>query len=237
MPVKVGPHLLGRKQPPDQAHVEAHPYAAAVVSNVEVLIKRPALSTYDQGQTPECVGFSASKVINKYNGYAFDANWLYDQCKLIDPWPGEDGTSARYACDVLRRLGHWRTISGHRVKAGPQKAHGIASNSWATSVDGIRAILASNRPCLTGVSWREAWFDPKPDRSGDYWLAELSAAGAVAGGHEIGVWACSDRRQAFAWSNTWGAGWPSLGWVSYTTMSALLAEGGDATVLNDLPSR
>jgi hypothetical protein len=183
--------------------------------------------------------------MNHYNGYAFDADWLYAECKKVDGFPGEDGTNARAACDVLRREGHWRTIRGVRVKAGPKLAHGIASNRWATSVDAIRSVLATKQPVAIGIDWHEAWFQPQKvtaNNAGatpvsEWWLQPIINAGQIAGGHEIGIWAASDRRQAFGLSNTWGTSWPALVWVSYSTVSELLANGGDACAVVDLPTR
>jgi hypothetical protein len=240
-----GPHLLGRVAPPDTRHLELHPFSAPIPARgIEVTIKRPTLSAYDQGQTPECVAFSTSKVMNHFNRYAFDAPWLYKQCKLVDGMPNEDGTNARAACDVLRSKGHWRAIRGKDVQAGPQKKHGIASNTWATSVDQIRAVFAAPQPqpVLIGIDWLNAWFHPEePGTYGEYYLQQPSQAGGVAGGHEIGVWACSDKRQAFGLSNTWGYGWPGHGdtlvWLRYSTMDWLFEQGADACVLQDLASR
>jgi len=233
--MSLGPHLLGRVPPPDDSHVRSYALALPTVSNVEVEIKRPTLSLYDQGDTPRCVGYSISKIMNHYNGYAFDADWLYAECKKIDGYPG-DGTNARAACDVLRREGHWRTIRGVRVKAGPKLAHGIASNRWATSIDTIRSVLATKQPVAIGIDWYEAWFRPL-GQAGEYWLQTISSAGQNAGGHEIGIWAASDKRQAFGLSNTWGTAWPALVWVSYATVQQLLAQGGDACAVIDLPTR
>lgn len=235
--MSLGAHLLGRKEPQTDAHVRAFAFEPPVtVAAVEVNIPRPTLSSYNQGQTPKCVAYSISRIMNRFNQYAFDAPWLYDQCKLIDGWPNEDGTSARYAADVLRRHGHWRTISGKPVKAGPKLAHGISGNRWATSVDAIRTVLATSKPVPIGIDWYEAWFQPEA-RNGEYWLQSREVAGANAGGHEIGIWAASDRRQAFGLCNTWGTAWPSIVWVAYETVAGLLADGGDACVLYDLATR
>lgn len=235
----LGPHLLGRIEPEDQVPQELHPYQAAPPpAHIEVTIPPPTLSQYNQGNTPRCVGYSISRVMNWFNKYAFDADWLYDECKKLDPWPNEDGTSARYACDVLRRTGHWRMIGGRPVKLGPKLFHGIASNTWATSVDDIRSVFARPlpQPVVVGTEWHEAWFEPE-QRGPDYWLQSLALAGRSAGGHEYGLWACSDTRQAFGIRNTWGPDWPPLAWISYDTVARLLSQGGDACVLNDLPSR
>src|SRR5258705_13934242 len=104
-----GPPLRGRIPPPDSRHLEAYTLSIpAPPQGIEVNIARPRLSGYDQGQTPECVAYGASRVMNWFNQYAFDAPWLYARCKEVDGTPGLKGTSARAACDVLRRLGHWR---------------------------------------------------------------------------------------------------------------------------------
>lgn len=237
----LGSHLLGRIEPPSWEHVALHPFATAAPPpwGLEVTIKPPLLSAYDQRDTPRCVAYSASRVLNWFNKYAFDPDWLYAECKKIDAWPGQDGTSARYACDVLRRQGHWRTIHGAPVKAGPKLAHGIASNTWAQSVDDIRAVFArsSPQPVLIGSNWYDAWFDPRPGTTNEPWLKPVASAGQVAGGHEYGLWACSDKREAFGIRNTWGDLWPALVWVSYATIDALFAQGADACVLNDLATR
>lgn len=232
----LGSHLLGRIQPPDDKHLRAYPFTPTrAVAAVEVDIPRPTLSAYDQGRTPRCVGYSISKVMNHFNRYAFDADWLYAECKKIDGYPG-DGTNATAACDVLRREGHWRTIRGKRVKAGPQLAHGIASNRWALDVDSIRTVLAGKEPVVLGIDWYDAWFRPELHGS-ESWLQYIPVAGSIAGGHEIGVWAASDQRQAFGLSNTWGSAWPPLVWVPYVTVGQLLARGGDACVITDRASR
>jgi hypothetical protein len=235
----VGPHLLGRIPPPDSRHLEAFSLSIpAPPPGIEVNIPRPKLSGYNQGATAECVAYAASRVMNWFNHYAFDAHWLYERCKEVDGYPGQEGTTARAACDVLRRLGHWRIIAGKPVKAGPRKAHGILSNHWATSVDDIRSVFARARPepVLIGIDWYHAWF--KPARRGhERWLQQIARAGRLSGGHEIGIWACSDRRQAFGLCNTWGRAWPPLVWMPYSTMTRLFGQNADACVVTDRPSR
>lgn len=235
--------MLGRVPPPDTRHLALHPLArSAPPLGIEVEIARPTLSDYDQGNTPHCVAYSASMVMNWFNKYAFDAEWLYARCKEIDGYRG-DGTNARAACDVLRNVGHWRTIAKKAVKAGPQKAHGIASNSWAGNVGEIRSVFAAAKPqpVLIGIDWYDDWFAPHRVQAGqwrgDYWLSQVELAGQNVGGHEIGIWACSDKRQAFGLSNTWGRGWPKLVWMPYVTMDRLFRDGADACVITDLASR
>lgn len=234
---------LGRLAPPDQRHVELYPFKAPAPGSVEVEIKRPK-HDYDQAQTPRCAGFAFSKLMGRENGYIFDADWLYVETKKHDAWPGEDGTSARYICDTLRTQGHLRMIGGKDVKMGAQLAHGIASNSWATTVDQMRAVLAAPKPqpIPIGIEWLSAWFSPVLVKK-DYWLQNIDVAGSSAGGHELCVFAASDSRAAFGLSNNWGLGWPdpqvpdSLVWMPYATMDWLFARGSDACVIEDLPTR
>lgn len=239
-----GVHLLGRVQPPNQRHAELHPFRAITPQTVEVEIARPTLDQYNQKATPRCVGYSISKVMNHFNRYAFDADWLYLECKKRDGDPTGDGTSARYACDVLRLEGHWRKISGVPVKVGPRRQHGIQGNTWASTVDQIRAVFAAAvpQPVPIGIDWCEAWFNPEePGKYGEYYLQSPASAGNVVGGHEIGIWACSDERQAFGLSNTWGNDWTGranqLVWMRYTTMDWLFGRGADACVIQDLATR
>lgn len=238
----LGSHLLGRVAPPDQNHLASYELiAASPPQGIEVDIKRPTLDQYDQGNTPRCVAYSTSRVMNFFNKMAFDADWLYARCKLVDGMPSVDGTNARAACDVLRAQGHWRKIGGKDVAAGPRRQHGIAANHWATTVDGIRSVFAGTpQPVLIGIDWYDAWFAPTLiPRAGklEAYLQGTSFAGPIVGGHEIGIWACSDSRQAFGLSNTWGKSWPDLAWLPYSTMTQLFAQGADACVIEDLATR
>ena len=231
---------LGRVAPMDTKHIEKYPFGvrATFAANIEKVISRPRASQYNQKQTPRCVGYSTSKVMNWFNKMGYDADWLYKECKKIDGDPNGDGTNANAACQVLRNKGHWQTVAGIDVPTGPKLKHGIAAYHWATSVDQIRTVFSTAlpQPVLLGINWYEAWFNPL-QRNGEYWLQTIPNAGGIAGGHEIGIWACSDTRQAFGFSNTWGSGWPSLVWVPYFTVDKLLADGGDACIITDLASR
>lgn len=95
----------------------------------------------DQGNEGACVGYALTRMMMLLNRKTFNPNWLYEQAKIVDEWPGEnyDGTSGRAGCDVLRTLGHviWR---GEKVFA-PVLDFGISANRWATSVDDIARCL------------------------------------------------------------------------------------------------
>lgn len=110
---------------------------------------------YNQGEEGACVGFGSSRMMSLLNRKRYDARWLWDAAKTIDPWPetnpGDDeGTSVHAAMDVLRGKGHcvWESLYAGRTWQErdlevPVAGEGIAANRWATSVDEMRAVLQS----------------------------------------------------------------------------------------------
>ena len=78
----------------------------------------------DQGQLGSCVGFAVTAMKEwqeqkehiqeleagksykrKEEHYDLSESWVYWNSKKIDPWPGEEGTSIRYAMKVLNKIG------------------------------------------------------------------------------------------------------------------------------------
>lgn len=78
----------------------------------------------DQGSLGSCVGFSVTamkefqeqmehekevaagkKYVREEDNYDLSEAWVYWKAKKIDPWPGEEGTSIRYAMQVLQKIG------------------------------------------------------------------------------------------------------------------------------------
>lgn len=98
---------------------------------------------YNQGQEGACVGFASSRMMSLLNRVRYDARWLYKQAQQVDPWPGDDysGTSVSAAMDILRTVGHSRLYRGKTRSQDLQQ--GIVANRWATTVDEVRAVLAS----------------------------------------------------------------------------------------------
>ncbi len=112
---------------------------------------------YNQGAEGACVGFGSSRYRTLLTGRKFDARWLWDQAKLIDPFPdtnpGDDnGTTVNAGMAVLRSLGHvpWsrsaQAVDGDYVKRDqltPDPKFKIATTRWATTVDQMRVVLSS----------------------------------------------------------------------------------------------
>lgn len=233
---------LGRKTPTDWKHVERYPLAAvlptAPAAVERVLTLPPYRAWYDQGQTSACVGYSASWLMSILNcrpsdGHKYDAKWLWEQAKAVDEWPDtnpgdNNGSSVRAAMDVLRQQGHVRVRYGVDKPCDP--AEGIAANRWATSVDQIRAAIASGVPVNVGTSWYEGMFQPE-QRKREWWLPDGNL-GQLAGGHAWVIYGASDARQAFKGTSSWGTAFP-LFWVSYALLGRLLGESGEAAVVTD----
>jgi hypothetical protein len=229
---------LGRRTPPDFAHVDKYPARAVLrpVDHVERTLRLPQWHwTWDQGSEGACVGYGSSMMMSLLNARRYDPRWLWDQAKLIDDWPetnpgDNNGTSVRAACDVLRTQGHVRVLAG---KPRPvSSADGIAANRWATTVDEIRASIAAGVPVAIGVDWLQN-FDRPVSEGRDWWIGRAGwESTPVRGGHCVCLYGASDRRQALRVKNSWGRGYP-LVWLPYEAMERLLARDGEACLVSD----
>lgn len=238
---------LGRRIPSDWAHVDKYPLQLASVTTVNKVLSLPAFhSTWDQGREGACVGFGTSMMLSIINEaearrnltlpytHKYDPRWLWNRAKEIDEWPDtnpgdENGTSVRAACDVLRTQGHVRILSGKTQPVNLKE--GIASNRWATTVDAMRSSIAAGIPISIGVNWYTS-FDSPEYSGGFYWIGRNNNLGTVRGGHCVCVYGASDNRQAFRVKNSWGSSYP-LVWLTYSAMSRLLSEYGEATLVTD----
>jgi hypothetical protein len=228
---------LGRLPPSDYEHVEKYPLRAIMPRTVETVERTLALPTqyrdnYDQGREGACVGFSCSWAMSILNRRFYAAQWLYEEARRRDEWPGEayDGTSVRAGLDVLRETGHRRIYRGQTRDTN--YADGIEAFRWAQSVDEVRGAIAAGSPVVLGVDWFSAFNHPER-RGREYWMPEPS--GRVVGGHAICCYGASDRRQAVRLVNTWGFAYP-LVWVPYMLLERLLAGfqyPGEAAVITD----
>lgn len=209
----------------------------ATVDKAERVLRfpKPWRQFYDQGREGACVGFSSSEMMTYLNRRRFDARWLWNQAKIIDPWPdtnpGDDeGTSVSAAMDVLRAQGHVYVKRGQDQT--PDQQWGIAENRWATTVDDIRTSIQDGVPVVVGFNWYGN-FD-EPYQKGRDWFVGAGDwhASNIRGGHAFMFNAVSDRRQAFRTPNSWGAEYPEV-WFPYDVVNVLLGEYGEATLITD----
>jgi C1A family cysteine protease len=154
----------------------------------------------------------------------FDFNWLYRECKLNDPWEGEDyeGTSVRALFKVLQREGY---ISGYQ---------------WAYDVPTIAAYVLTTGPMVIGSLWTEDMH--YPDRRGFIHVGSGVKA-KQHGGHAYLIKGvnldsvCPDGTiGAFRIINSWGGGWGVNGCasISFADMAVLLAEYGEGCAAKEI---
>lgn len=245
---------LGRRIPPDFQHVSLYPLRMLIADPQHELIVPPAKTEkslglprwwkqHDQGQEGACVGFGCSAMVSitnrwqriqntgKVMTYRYASRWLYIEAQLVDPWsdtPPEEGTSVDAAAQILWTRGHRRIQNG---KTGPvMPEHGIATYRWAQNHNEVRAAIYSGLAVAIGVNWYNAFSAPFM-RAGERWI-DIPTGNKVAGGHCVCLYRMSDRRQAFAVMNSWGASYPPV-WLGYSTLDRLLSEHGEAVVITD----
>ena len=133
---------------------------------------------YDQGSEGACVGFGWSRCMSILNNELYAARWLWDRSKESDEWPetnpgDNNGTSVRAAGDIMRQAGHvdWKdefAADDHTGRSGyqPEFEDGIASFSWASSVDEVHQVLANDRADQLGaVPFLNSWGRTYPHRT------------------------------------------------------------------------
>lgn len=237
---------LGRRQSPDQEHIDKYPLRLLMpvaVPLVEKILPIPGNDAamhrwYDQGQEGACVGFACSWMMTILNGPRYAARWLYQQAQLIDPWaetpPGE-GTDVRSAFNMLQNVGHrrmWGPLTQPTILA-----HGIAAYRWATSVDELRTAISMKIPGAVGVNWY-ANFDKPVLVNSEWWIGRTEAQpvltdlGSIRGGHAVAYRGASDKRQAILFANNWGPRYPDV-WMPYEVVERLRREDGEIGVVTD----
>lgn len=252
---------LGRRVPTDFTHVDEYPLRALIADPRDALVVPPQgvekglglpvyWRTWDQGEEGACVGFGSSIMMAVTNTrqrwrmtgvsqqYRYDPWWLYNEAQLVDEWadtPPAEGTSVNASCKVLKAKGHCRI---YRSVTNPADlAEGIEAYRWATTSDEMRAAIFAERAVSIGVNWYSN-FDSPVNRNGEYWIGVDTDGkpkrdlGSIRGGHCVGVFRMSDRRQAFRFMNSWGAYYPPA-WIPYEVMQRLIDEDGEAAVITD----
>jgi hypothetical protein len=243
----------------DRSHERKWAFAtAATPFTVERIMTLPAWHwSHDQGYEGSCVGHGTGMeraITNTRQNRLlsillptrrYDTIDIWNRAKELDEWsdtnPGDDnGTSVHAGYDVCLQLGLIRVDKMVLVDGIPQPINprprdpneGVSAVRWVSDVDGMRWALKNATPVTIGVNWYTNFDRPKLKTGYKWpWIGEGSL-GTVRGGHCVAIFAASDKRQAFAVKNSWGADYP-LVWLPYTTMQRLLDEQGEAAVSTD----
>ena len=263
---------LGRRLPSNLDHMDAHPLRRSMIPDVPPAapfvvnhaIRLPDMQhywpLYDQGREGACVGFGSSWMMTLLNRKAYAARTLYLEAQKVDEWmdtPPEEGTSVRAAMDVLRSVGHWRSVYNRKTRlyeiTGPHIEDGVEANKWTSSVDDVRACIRADVPCTIGINWYSDFDNPHWDSGLKRWIIgrDHTKLGRIRGGHSVCIRAASDRHGLVGGINNWGApevamvamgadgltptlvnGYP-LFWMPYETLQRVLSEDGECTVVTD----
>jgi len=211
----------------------------------------------DQGQLGSCVGFAVAAMKEWQEStehleevaegkddhrdgkvYDYSEQWIYYNCKAIDPWPDEEGTSIRYAFSILRNKGvptesAWPYSD---VEIGEPQSWSYLIARWASggsyfriaSPEELVQTLIENGPCVIGIYCFYEIFYP---RNGivDYpedpqmWY----------GGHAICITGWDPITRMFTFKNSWSKYWGDggYGYLPYEFIKDFML---DAWVLKDI---
>lgn len=108
---------------------------------------------YNQGATPQCVGFGSSRCMTDLNRVRYDGTWLYNKAQEIGGYVGQEGAYVRDGLEALRTIGPMRA---HHTE--PSVNDGISAYRWAQAVEEVVAVL--NLPIceqLEAVPFVNSW--------------------------------------------------------------------------------
>lgn len=207
---------FGRLRSPARAR-EKYPMRAAITRK-EAAATLPARKRWrlyksqqlDQGNTPECVTHTGKHwelSLPTYTKTGLTAHEMYERCKAIDGFAGEDGTSGDALLQVYRTLG--KVASWHWYADKDTEA----SDRW----------LLTKGPLWFGSAWAESMF--RTDARG---LVEVT--GDLLYGHEVIVIGYDRTTGLYEICNSWGNdrfGIQGRGWIRRADFWRLVDESGD----------
>ncbi len=190
----------------------------------------------NQGQLGSCVGFAVTamkewqekreheeevaagkKDSRKGKVYDLSESWVYWKSKEIDMWPGEEGTSIRYAMKVLNRIGvptesAWPYDD---VDFGEPERWASMVSRWSlidsywriTNLVELKAALTDG-PVPIGVPCFYEFFFVGDDGVISY----PENPDTIYGGHAICAVGYDDDKKLIKFKNSWGYSWGQNGY-------------------------
>ena len=172
--------------------------------------------------------------------YNYSEQWVYWNCKKIDPWPNEEGTNFRSAMKVLNKIGvppedAWPYKDTAIDIGQPEKwSHLIArwgkiGSYWR--INGLQQVkeALTNGPLLIGIHCFEEMFGnlvngviPYPKNPNESY-----------GGHAIAVVSFDDDKGLLGFKNSWSVFWGDrgYGYLPYEYIDDFMI---DAWVMEDM---
>ena len=206
---------LGRHVHHDERS-KAYPFHAGPTSALKSIRHKRHVGVYNQGDVGSCTGnagagsLSTAPFTHRYT--ESKALKLYSAAEVIDgdgPYPPNDnGSSGLSIAKVCKSEGL------------------IGSYSHCFSAEAVYTALQTG-PVMVGVNWLTGFDNPTAD-------GQMIYKGSSRGGHELcmdeidvenqRVWICN------SWSSSWGI--EGRAWWSFADFAKVLADQGDATVLD-----
>lgn len=257
----IGPHLLGRifrPDPRDRDFLLARVIEEAAAPTGKRLHAAPVV--YDQGQTPECVGYSTAGLLSVHRHEAdpddpddptFDGAAIYAWANAHDGDPTvHDGSTVRAGFQALMQAGGKVTASTDAADDPVGAVDKIANYLWADTtlpdrdLNRVATWLLTVGPVVVGILWYQDMFNPSAE-------GIVTPTGGVAGGHAIMVRGVNMDTKMFCLRNSWGA-WSGTvhdDWsftadgggdclISWADLFAVLSQNGEAgaAVADPLPA-
>lgn len=195
----------------------------------------------DQGQLGSCVGFAVTAMKEwqeqqehlqeiesgktykrKEENYDLSEAWVYWNAKKIDPWPGEEGTSIRYAMKVLNKIGvpTEKAWPYNDIDIGEPKRWATMVARWSLiesywSIGNLYELKTAlqKSPVPIGIGcYREIFY---VDSSGI--ISYPADPNTCYGGHAVCAVGYDDSRSLVKFKNSWSPYWgeEGYGYINY----------------------
>jgi len=237
-------NILSHKKDPDDERdflflndkMAVNDMATTLPASVDYTYKMSRVK--DQGNLGSCVGFAIAAMkewqetveheVEVQQGkkdhregkeYDLSEAWIYWNSKKIDPWPGEEGTSIRFAMKVLNKIGVPCEGAWKYSDVDPGKPESWASlvSQWSliksywrvTSLNELKLALMSG-PVPIGIPCFDTIF-----YAGSTGLIEYPRdPNAIYGGHALCAVGFNDKRYGgvIKVKNSWGKYWGDSGY-------------------------
>ncbi len=165
----------------------------------------PTLPLYNQGESPQCVAFSAALAStidqrrDSRRTITYDAPELYARCKEQDGIPDIDGTYPRVALKIKKDR-------GMRILASPRKPSEVGDLDQIAAYVGLKNVMEVCAAvhlfgsAILGSVWYDEWFDIP--------TSKVFPAGVhEGGGHAYTVVGYSLPKKRLLIQNSWGPYW------------------------------
>ena len=239
-------HVLNyRKDPTDERDFQLKSNFQNLLEAEEQLPSRVSYKSQmspvkDQGELGSCVSFAVAAMKEwqekreheaemakgkpgRKKVYNYSEAWIYWNCKKIDIWPGEEGTSIRYAMKVLKRIGV------PTEKGWPYKDVGDIGEpeNWASLV--ARWALIDSYYRIDTLSELKLALKDGPVPIGIPCFYEMFFVGddgiipypeypnECYGGHAVCATGYDDNKKLITFKNSWSKDWGQKGYghISY----------------------